>query len=246
MTSHLSVRGGPVAIAIGEALTQAAARTGRSVDDLTMRQWLQAFANCEADEIRQAFWTFALHKGQQPTVADIVSELDPLRFGGVSGAWMHAFHAAREARSGGDTFFVVFEHAAIHFAIEATGGWRHFQEQVRRPDGLGYLRRDFFAAFEDYRPGNRYPAGFGYFTGHNAVFIGHPERAHGVYKRGSKSSTVVVPGLEILRGVEYLNPGDPPHQLPSEMLPSHLAPRPEPPIRRLSYPWETSEVSAPK
>lgn len=240
MSSPLTVRGGPAAIVIGEALTQLASRTGRPIDEMAARQWLQAFQGYAADEVRQAFWNFTMLRSHLPTIADIASEIDRLRHGGVSGAWAHALGAAREARSARGTFFVVFEHPAIHFAIEAVGGWAHLQEQVRRADGLSYLRRDFCAAFEDYRTGIQYPAGFGYFDGHNVVLVGHAERAHLVYKRGSKSVNTLIPGLGVLRGVEYLHPGEVSRQLPCELLPTHLAPQPGEPVRG-QYPWHTED-----
>lgn len=244
MTSPPTVLGGTAVMVLADALTKASARTGRSIDDLELQQWVQFFSEYAADELRQAFWNYAMHEARPPTIAGIFSELQRLRFGGAPGAWQHAFHAAREVRSSTDNFYVVFEHAAIHFAIHALGGWPQFQDEVRRGDGLGYLRHNFSTFFEEYRFGTRYPAGFGHFTGCNVVLIGHAERALAVYKGGVKSNVATIPGLEILSGAEYPSHGQT-ATLPSELLASHLARLPEKVMRQQAT-WETEATPAPR
>lgn len=227
---------------LADALTKASARTGRPIDDLELQQWVHFFSGYAAEELRQAFWNFAVHETKAPTIAGIFSELQRLRFGGASGAWQHAFHAAREARSNADNFFVVFEHPAIHFAIQTLGGWSRFQDEVRRGHGLGYLSHNFITFFADYRTGLRYPAGFGHFTGGNVVLIGHADRCMTVYEGGVKNQLEAIPGLEILSGAEYPTHGETP-TLPGELLISHLARPPGKAIRQKAD-WET-EVAPP-
>lgn len=238
MSTNLIPLSGAAAVAVGEALTQAAARTGRQFDELAVRQWIYALAGCEAEEVRQAFRSHAATQDHAPSIAAVLREIDRMRFGGVSGAWTQFLHAARAVRYTGGAHFVVFEHPAIHFAIESLGGWGHLQDQLRDAARVGLMRRDFIAAFDDYRVGSFFPAGFGHFSGDNVVLIGHAARALIVYRGGVKGEEhELVPGVATLYCQTRLHVGESLRNLPNELLPAHFAAPPGPPIR-IPPPWE--------
>lgn len=172
--------------AVGECLTLASSIAGKAIDPLAMRAWMHQFSTYSPDEIQRAFMAwFSRHKAF-PSICDITAEIDCSRFGGSSGAWLLAKKAvAADANSDGWNFSV-FEHAGIHFAIEFLGGFPSLKSTLRNPKELSFARAAFVKAFESYRPGLEYPAGFGHFSGENVVLIGDPVRAMEVYMGGTK------------------------------------------------------------
>lgn len=172
--------------ALGECLTLASALAGKAIDPLAMRAWIRQFSTYSSDEIQESFlaW-FSRHKAF-PSISDIVVEIDCSRFGGPAGAWLLARNAAAADAESGAWNFVVFEHPGIHFAIEFIGGFGSLKSTLRDHKEASFARSAFVKAFESYRPGLEYSAGFGCFSGDNVVLIGNPARAMDVYKGGTK------------------------------------------------------------
>lgn len=167
-------------------------------------------------------------------MAAIYQELYRLRFGGISGAWLMVRQAAKECAD--REFFIVFEHAAIHFAVDVIGGWSKTTQLVRDIERAGFAWRDFKMAFEDYRPSVRYPAGLGGFNGRNAVLIGHRGRALEVYRRGIKQGRGSFPGIEVLQPQIELRFGEVLKVWPERLGEEHMTAPPGPPIH-VPPPW---------
>ncbi len=182
---------------IAQCLCTVAEQTGKKVEKLEAETWCRAFADCDPDELRQAFESHALHSPYPPTMFAIHQELQLLRFGGNSGAWLMVHEAAKN--SGHNHYLFVFEHPAIHFAIESIGGWSQLTRQIKKEDRFGLIQRDFVEAFDRYRPSVRHVAGLGHFDGSNAVLIGHRGRALNVYRTGLKQGQSSVPGVDTLK-----------------------------------------------
>ena len=213
---------------VGESLCLVAERTGKEFGDLEVTEWCASFAACDPVELRQAFDNVSLHSPFAPSPASVFQELDRLRFGGVSGAWLLVRKTALDC-AGGD-FFVVFEHAGIHFAVEVLGGWSGTISLVRDSKRAGFAQRDFEKAFRDYRTPNSYPAGLGTFNGRNAVLIGHRGRALDVYRRGVKLGQAFFLGAEALQPQITLLPWERPESWPDQLEVGHMAAQPGPPI----------------
>jgi hypothetical protein len=192
--------------------------------------------------LRQAFDNFTLSSSFAPSVAAIFQELHRLRFGGISGAWLMVEQAARECSD--RHFFIVFEHPAIHFSIDVIGGWSKTIQLVRDIDRVGFARRDFMKAFEDYRPSVRYPAGLGGFNGRNAVLIGHRGRALEVYRRGVKQGRGFFPGIELLQPQVEVTVGQSLDTWPEQLGREHLAAPPGPPIYVSPAWWQDATTTA--
>jgi hypothetical protein len=213
---------------VSECLCLAAERTDKEFGELEITEWCASFAACDPLELRQAFDNLAVHSRFAPNMASVREELDRLHFGGVSGAWLLVQRTAREC--GGDDFLVVFEHPAIHFAVEVLGGWRSTISLVRNDKRVGFAQSAFEKAFGDYRIPNSYPAGLGAFNGFNAVLIGHRGRALDVYRRGVKPGQAFFPGAEAFQPQLTLLPWQRPESWPDQLEESHMAPPPGPPI----------------
>jgi hypothetical protein len=212
---------------VTECLCEVAERTGKEISALEMAKWYQAFAVCQPLELREAFDNHALTSSYAPSMAAIRQELDRSRFGGISGAWLMVREAALACSDG--NFFIVFEHAAIHFSIEVIGGWNAAMRMVRDANGVSLARRDFMRAFEDHRPSVGYPAGLGSFNGANAVLIGHRERALDVYRHGAKEGAACFPGVGTLRPQVELLPWERMQLWPAQLSEQHMAKPPGPP-----------------
>lgn len=249
MTRLLSKPSPAVVLAVGECLCQVAERSGKEFSALEVTEWCTSFAGCDPLELRQAFDNFVLHSPFAPSMASIRQELDRLRFGGISGAWILVQKTALACEGG--SFFIVFEHAAIHFAIEVLGGWSRTIRLVRDIERVGFTRRDFMNAFEDYRASNPYPAGLGTFNGHNAVLIGHRGRALDIYRRGTKPGAAFFPGAEALQPQIELLPGQRAEAWPDQLRLDHMA-TPSGPPNYVSpawlddMPWEISSAQWPQ
>jgi hypothetical protein len=225
---------------VTECLCEVAERTGKEVGALEMAKWYQAFAVCQPFELREAFDNHALTSPYAPSMAAIRQELDRSRFGGISGAWLMVREAALACAGG--NFLIVFEHAAIHFAIEVIGGWHSVIRLVRDADTVSFTRRDFMRAFENHRPSVGYPAGLGAFNGVNAVLIGHRERALEVYRRGAKAGAACYSGIDILRPQVELFPGQRLQAWPAQLGAEHMAPPPGPPVETTPSWWGTEPL----
>lgn len=234
MTRQVSRASGAVVRIVGECLCLVAERTGKEFGELEATEWCAAFADCDPIELRQAFDNFALNSPFAPSMAAIYQELYRLRFGGISGAWLMVQQAAKECSY--REFFIVFEHPAIHFAVDVIGGWFKTTQWVRDIERVGFARRDFMKAFEDYRPSVRYPAGLGGFNGRNAVLIGHQGRALEVYRRGIKQGHGSFPGIEVLKPQVELRFGEALEVWPERLGEEHMAEPPGPPIH-VPPPW---------
>lgn len=213
---------------VAECLCLVAERTDKEFGDLEVTDWCASFAACDPLELRQAFENVALHSRFAPSKASVREELDRLRFGGVSGAWLLVQKTALDCADG--DFFVVFEHAGIHFAVEVLGGWRTTIALVRDNKRVGFAQSSFVKAFQDYRAPNRYPAGLGSFNGSNAVLIGHRGRALDVYRRGVKPGQAFFLGAEALQPQIRLLPWERPESWPDQLEVDHMAAPPGPPI----------------
>jgi hypothetical protein len=219
---------------IGQCLCLAAERTGKEFGNLEAQEWCSTFADCDPVELRQAFDNCTLNSHFAPSMAAIHQELQRLRFGGVTGAWLMVQQAAAESRC--RDFFVVFEHPGIHFSIEAVGGWFKVAREIRKIERAHFTRLEFITAFENYRPTMPHPAGLGTFTGKNAVLIGHRERALRVYRTGVKRDEGLFAGVEILRPQVELNSWERPVDWPDQLKPENMAAPPGPPLHK-SLPW---------
>jgi hypothetical protein len=224
---------------IGQCLCDAAERTGREVGQLEAAAWCRAFADCDPVELRQAFDSFAVHGRVPLSMSAIHQELQRLQFGGVSGAWAMVHQAAKESFYG--HCFVVFEHPAMHFAIDAVGGWFQLTRQIKDMDRVGFIQRDFVKAFEDYRSSLPHSAGMGSFNGENAVLIGHRARALRVYRTGVKDGRSGVAGIDLLRsharGAAYTET----ILWPEQLEPEHMARTVEPCSQPRRMPWDTDK-----
>lgn len=225
---------------IGQSLCLVSEQTGKEFGELEASAWCKSFADCDPVELKQAFDSFALHSPFAPSPANIHQELQRLRFGGVSGAWTMVRQAAEQSLYG--YCFVVFEHSAIHFAIDAIGGWFQLRRQIKNMDRVGLLRRDFVTAFEDYRPSLPHSAGMGSFNGHNAVLIGHKDRALQVYRTGVKYGQSGIVGVELLRTLANPDLQQNSAVWPEQLGDEHMEQPPEPSNLPLRYPWETDEM----
>lgn len=234
MTRQVSRASGAVVRIVGECLCLVAERTGKEFGELEATEWCAAFADCDPLELRQAFDNFALNSPFAPSMAAIYQELYRLRFGGISGAWLMVQQAAQECFD--RHFFIVFEHPAIHFSVDVIGGWSKTIRLVRDIERVGFARRDFMEAFEDYRPSLSYPAGLGGFNGRNAVLIGHQGRALEVYRRGIKQGHGSFPGIEVLKPQVELHFGEVLEVWPERLGEEHMAEPPGPPIH-VPPPW---------
>lgn len=228
---------------IAESLCRASERTGKDFGELEVTEWCAFFSGFGALELRQAFENVSLHSPFAPTMAAVRQELDRLRFGGVSGAWLMVQKTAGKCR--GDDFLIVFEHPAIHFAVEVLGGWRTLIQLVKDSRQLGFTRTAFERAFRDYQPTLPYPAGLGSFDGCNAVLIGHRGRALGVYRGGVKAGQAFHLGADALEEQVRLHPGQRSRSWPDDLGPGHMAAPPGPPIV-VSFPWEDQRVQDPQ
>lgn len=228
-----------VVSAIAQGLCLVAERTGKKVEPMEAETWCRAFAGCDPDELRQAFDSLAMNSFFPPTIAGMHHELQRLRFGGVSGAWTMVQQAAVSSRS--SYCFIVFEHPAIHFAIESIGGWFQLGRQIRDIERISFIRRDFTSAFEDYRPSLPHVAGMGSFNGTNAVLLGHRGRALEVYRSGVKRGRRSVPGMELLMSdTRYHNePKD--TEWPEQLEDKHLEKPHKPCNLPPRLPWESDE-----
>ena len=220
-----------IAMAVGEGLLRAAERTGKDLGPLESQEWLDSFSDCEPIELQRAFANFSLHSPFSPSISSIRQEIERARFGGVSGGWILVQSAARACATHSAWFMFVFEHPAIHFSVESLGGWTRVMRELRSSEKAGYVRRDFFKAWEDYRPSVPYPAGIGEFDGSNAVVIGHHARALAVYRNGVKLGSAFAPGTEALRDTPWSLPSNRAEGWPDELRTHHLAPAPRPPVR---------------
>ncbi|MFT7723983.1 MAG: hypothetical protein QM788_14340 [Roseateles sp.] len=236
--SRVTVKPSPSVVrVVTECLCEVAERTGKEVGALEMAKWYEAFAVCQPSELREAFDNYALASPFAPSMAAIRQELDRSRFGGISGAWLMVREAALACAD--RNFFVIFEHAAIHFSIEVIGGWHSVIRLVRDPGSVSFARRDFMKAFEDHRPSISYPAGLGGFNGVNAVLIGHRERALEVYRHGAKRGAACFSGIDILQPQVELLPWQHLQDWPAHLGPEHMAAPPGPPVRITPTWWET-------
>lgn len=206
---------------IGASLDLVTALTGHQLNDLSIQAWVKSLRSYSAKEIQQAFVSWRMRSGKFPAISDIVTEIDKHRFGGLSGAWTYAVNAARMVNSSPGLYYVVFEHPALHFAIESMGGLAILKSVISTPDNRSFIRRDFDRSFLDYRPGLLYPAGFGSFNGTNVVLVGDPERARTVYANGQHSrNDCCTPGLEVLSsGMVAFND---PAAMPALLSEAHL------------------------
>lgn len=243
MTPQVSRASGAVVRVVGECLCLVAERTGKEFGQLEAAEWCASFADCDPLELRQAFDNFALNSPFAPSMAAIYQELYRLRFGGISGAWLMVQQAAKECSD--REFFIVFEHPAIHFAIDVIGGWSKTIQMVRDIERVGFARRDFKMAFEDYRPSVGYPAGLGGFNGRNAVLIGHRGRALEVYRRGMKRGRGLFPGIEVLQPQIELRFGEVLEMWPERLGEEHMAAPPGPPIHVPPPWWEDTSLPVP-
>jgi len=224
---------------IGQCLCLVAERTGKEFGELDAAAWCKSFADCDPVELQQAFDSFSVHSPYAPSPANIHQELQRLRFGGVSGAWTMVEQAAMATSDGYS--FLVFEHAAIHFAIDSIGGWFRLRRQIRDKDRHGLLRRDFMTAFEDYRPAVPHAAGMGSFNGRNAVLIGHRERALQVYRTGFKYGKSSIAGVDLLWSQGRVVDERETIVWPDQLEEKHMAQPPKPSTLPRRDPWETDE-----
>ena len=173
---------------LGRWLMLCSSSTGKALDNPVVVHWVTKFKKYPAEKIHQAFDSWTQHNRSFPTVADILQEINRLEFGGWIGAWIRVCEAARAQKRTSTLFYVVFEHPAIHFAVQSLGGLADVGKALASPTDMGYLKRDFKEAFMEYRTGGNYPPGLGYFMGQNVILVGNPERACEVFKGGTRPS----------------------------------------------------------
>ncbi len=204
--------------AIGKGLIDATARTGKRVEKPVIRQWCAAFAKYSAADIEQAFVSCRAHQAFAPTIAEIRREIEFNQFGGAAGAWIQVGRVTLALRSELRRHFIVFEHPAIHFAIECVGALS------TKGGDSSYDQHAFERAFDSFRSGLSYPAGFGTFARDNVVLIGNRTRALEVYRGGVKGlDGEFIAGIERLLSPQRIVLGEVPSAWPNELEISNLA-----------------------
>lgn len=204
--------------ALGECVTLFAEIYQHTVKPPTAKLWVEKLGQYDADEIRTAFDDWVSRETHFPTISDVLALINRNKFGGENDQWLRAYKVAQSGPSDGR--FIVFDHPAIHFAIETLGGLKMLQRRIRSENDFSFARRDFISALNEYHDRQTYVSGFGTFNGSNAVLIGNAEHALCVFaKSRTFSHEGHVPGLELLRD-EPIGIGA--VELPPALLPEHL------------------------